>query len=136
MQKQDGVVIRKPSVTLCHFLANKNLDSRIKPVDLHVIFGNSRLLTNRSPTADKHRQQSNDCFFHIIPPVTLVAFQTPRLLPHASTCSCGSTVTSNQRSAIVMPASQRNLFKRSPRFAASGIGLPDASNGAGLPTWR
>src|SRR5262249_4611334 len=67
MQKKNNVVIGKPSVALCHFFANENLDSRIKSVDLHVIFGDSRLLGSRGPAADKHRKQSDNRFFHIVP---------------------------------------------------------------------
>jgi hypothetical protein len=37
MQKEDDVVIGKPSVALRHFFANENLDPWIKSIDLHVI---------------------------------------------------------------------------------------------------
>lgn len=36
--------------------------------------------------------------------------QTPRLLPHTNTCSCGRTVASNQRSCATLSTSQRNRW--------------------------
>jgi hypothetical protein len=59
VQKKNDVVICKPSVALRHFFANENLDSRIKSVDLHVIFDNNRLLSNGRSSADKYSQQRN-----------------------------------------------------------------------------
>jgi len=60
VQEKDNVVIGKPGVALRHFFANKNLDPRIKSVDLHVIFGDSRLLGSRGCASNKHRKQCHE----------------------------------------------------------------------------
>ena len=71
MEKEDYVVTGKPSVALCHFFANENLNSRIRSVDLHIIFDNSRLLGRDGSAADKYSQQRDDRFFQIVPPRVL-----------------------------------------------------------------
>src|SRR5262249_19772083 len=69
MQKKDDIVIGETGVALRHFLAYENLDSRIKSVDLHIIFDNDCLLGKNRSTADEHSQQRDTGFFHIVPPL-------------------------------------------------------------------
>src|SRR5262249_35711268 len=69
MQKKDDIVIGETGVALRHFLAHENLDSRIKSVDLHIIFDNDCLLGKNRSTADEHSQQRDTGFFHIVPPI-------------------------------------------------------------------
>src|SRR5262249_12766350 len=69
MQKKDDIVIGETGVALRHFLAHENLDSRIKSVDLHIIFDNVCLLGKNRSTADEHSQQRDTGFFHIVPPI-------------------------------------------------------------------
>ena len=57
MQKKDDIVIGKRGVALRHFLAHEDFYSRIKSIDLHIIFGDDCLLSKNRSTADEHSQQ-------------------------------------------------------------------------------
>jgi hypothetical protein len=59
MQKKDDIVIGKPSVALRHFLAHEDFNSRIKSVDLGIIFHNCGLLSEGEPATEKYHQQCN-----------------------------------------------------------------------------
>lgn len=50
--------------------------------------------------------------------------QTPRLLPHSSTCSCGSTRASNHRSCVTLSTSQsiRSMMPSMSTLASSSSG--------------
>ena len=57
MQKKNDIVVVKLRVALRHFLAHEDLNSRIKSIDLHIIFGDDCLLSKNRSTADEHSQQ-------------------------------------------------------------------------------